>query len=302
MGRTLTSRSRDPGLQGLLLRRQRLMLLLFLSFLTLIVASRWRQRIDWYGEAPIRVLLLEIVPPGAEPSNRFMAFNGTPVREPAPVDAFCVETYFEREFARYSDEPMARVELRRAGPYPLALAPPDVGDPDASLPTLMWRNLQYYQYFEGVAADLGLDFDDYDVRMVAVLVGDDLSGQIEAGSMASRSKRFGVVFLDMHSMDPTYSALTLLHEIGHAFGATDKYDLDTYHAVWPQGYADPLLVPAHPQEYAELMAGDIPLAADDEREISSLDEVQIGVQTAHEIGWLGEWKRFNYYRALRDAP
>jgi len=284
------------------MRRQRLMLLLFLAFLTLIAAARWRQRIDWYGAAPIRVLLLELVPPGSEPSNTFMAFNGTSVREPAAVDAFCVETYFEREFARYSDESMARVELRIAGPFPVAVAPPDVGDPDASALTLMWRNLQYYKYFDELAADLGVDFDDYDVRMVAVLVTDDTSGQVEAGSMASRSRRFGVVYLDMHGMDLTYSALTLLHEIGHAFGATDKYDADTYRAVWPRGYADPYLEPVHPQFHAELMAGDIPVTADDEREIQSLDEVQIGVQTAHEIGWLGEFKRWNYYKALPDAP
>lgn len=284
------------------MRRQRLMLLLFLSFLLLIVASRWRDRIDWYGGGTVRVLLLQLVPPGAEPSTRLMAFNGTPVREPADVDVFCVETFFTREFGRYSDETPPDVELRRSGPHPVAIAPPDVSDPDASSFSLMWRNLQYYRYFEHLAADLGVDFDDYDARMVMVLVEDDTSGQVEALSLASRSRRFGVVFLSMEDLDYTYSGLTLLHEIAHAFGATDKYGLDTYRAAWPQGYADPHRAPVHPQEYAELMAGDIPISPDDEREIATLEEVQIGVQTAHELGWIGPWDRWTYYRSLPQQP
>ncbi len=278
------------------------MLLLFLSFLLLIVASRWRNRIDWYDGGTVRVLLLQLVPPGTEPSNRLMAFNGTPVREPADVDVFCVETFFAREFARYSAEPPPSVELRRAGPHPVALAPPDVGDPEASLPVLMWRNLQYFRYFEDLADDLGVDFDEYDVRMVLVLVTDDTSGQVEAQSLASRTRRFGVVYLSMEDLDYTYSGLTLLHEVAHAFGATDKYDPDTYRASWPLGYADPHRAPVHPQEHAELMAGDIPISPDDEREILTLDEVQIGVQTAHEIGWIGPWDRWTYYRSLPQQP
>jgi hypothetical protein len=278
------------------------MLLLFLSFLLLIVASRWRNRIDWYGGGTVQVLLLQLVPPGVEPTGRLMAFNGTPVREPADVDVFCVETFFAREFGRYSAEPPPSVELRRSGPHPVAIAPPDVGDPDASLPTLMWRNLQYFRYFEDLAADLGVDFDEYDVRMVLVLVSGDMSGQVEAQSLASRTRRFGVVYLSMEDLDYTYSGLTLLHEIAHAFGATDKYDPDTYWAAWPQGYADPHREPVHPQEHAELMAGDIPISPDDEREILTLDEVQIGVQTAHEIGWIGPWDRWTYYRSLPQQP
>ena len=250
----------------------------------------------------MRVLLLQLVPPGAESSSRLMAFNGTPVREPADVDVTCVESFFAREFGRYSQDPPPKIELRRSGPHTVALAPPDVGDPDASLPTLMWRNLQYFRYFEDLAADLGLDFDEYDVRMVMVLVTDDTSGEVEAQSLASRSRRFGVVYLSMEDLDYTYSGLTLLHEIAHAFGATDKYDPDTYQAIWPQGYADPQRAPRHPQEYAELMAGDIPISADDEREILTLDEVQIGVQTAHEIGWVGPWDRWTYYRSLPQQP
>jgi hypothetical protein len=51
------------------------------------------------------------------------------------------------------------------------------------------------------------------------------------------------------------------------------------------------------------MAADIPLAADQEREILDLDEVRIGVQTAHEMGWVGTLERWRYYRDLPEqAP
>lgn len=278
------------------------MLLLFLTFLTLIVASRFRQRIDWYGDAAIRVLLLELTLPGTETTNRLMAFNGTPVREPAEVTVECVEEFFPREFERYNEGQSVRVELHVSGPFQVAIDPPDVYDPDASTATLMWRSLQYHRYFEKLAEGLGVDFEDYDARMVAVFVSGDHDAQIEAGSMASRGRRFGVVYLNLAHLDYTYSALTLLHEIGHTFGATDKYDADSFLAVWPQGYADPTRTPAFPQEYAELMAGDIPVTEQDEQEIGSTDQVRIGVKSAEEMGWLTIWDSWRYYRALPESP
>lgn len=287
---------------GRLVRRQRLMLLLFLTFLTLIIALRFRQRIDWYSDAPIRVLLLELTLPGTETTNRLMAFNGTPVREPAEVTVKCVEEFFPREFERYNEGQSARVELHVSGPYQVEVDPPDVYDPDASAVTLMWRSLRYHRYFQGLAEGLGVDFDDYDARMVAVFVPGDESEQIEAGSMASRGRRFGVVYLNLAHMDYTYSALTLVHEIGHTFGATDKYDYDSFLAVWPAGFADPTRSPAFPQEHAELMAGDIPITEQNELEIDSMDQVRIGVKSAEEMGWLTALDSWKYYRSLPDAP
>jgi len=284
------------------MRRQRLMLLLFLTFLTLIAASRFRQRIDWYGDAPIRVLLLELMLPGTETTNRLMAFNGTPVQEPAEVTVKCVEEFFPREFARYNEGEAAHVELHVSGPYQVEIDPPDVYDADASAATLMWRSLQYHRYFKKLAAGLGVDFRDYDARLVAVFVAGDQDEQIEAGSMASRGRRFGVVFLNLYHMDYTYSALTLLHEIGHTFGASDKYDYDTFLAVWPEGYAEPERSPVFPQQYAELMAGDIPIAPQDEVEIASLDQVRLGVDSAHELGWVTALDRWTFYRDLPKAP
>jgi len=278
------------------------MLLLFLTFLTLIAASRFRQRIDWYSDAPIRVLLLELMLPGTEITNRLMAFNGTPVQQPAEATVRCVEEFFAREFERYQQGKAAQVELHLAGPYQVDLDPPDVYDPEASATTLMWRSWQYHRYFKKLAQGLGVEFGDYDVRMVAVFLPGDQDEQIEAGSVASRSRRFGVVYLNLFHMDYTYSALTLLHEIGHTFGAMDKYDYGSFLAVWPEGYAAPEQTPVFPQQYAELMAGDIPTAEQEEEEITSLDQVRIGVKTAEELGWVTALDSWRYYRPLPDAP
>ncbi len=300
MGRRAPDQAR--GRVRRLLRRQRLMLLLFLAVLTGIVAARFRHRIDWYGDAPIRVLVLELLLPGTEMTNALMAFNGTPVREPAEVTVHAAESFFPQEFERYNEGESARVEVRVHGPFPAEVDPPDLYDADASTFELWRRSVSYVSYFEDLASELGVDFDDYDVRMVVIFVPGEQDEQIEAGSLASPSKRFGVVYLNLFHMDHTYSALTLLHEMGHAFGASDKYDYDTFLARWPHGYVAPGQVPVFPQQHAELMAADIPLAEDDEREILDLSEVRIGVQTAHEMGWVGTLDRWLYYRDLPEQP
>jgi hypothetical protein len=168
-----------------------------------------------------------------------MAFNGTPVRDPAEVTVRVAEEFFPREFERYNEGEAPRLEVRIHGPFQVEVDPPDLLDPEASTFELWRRSMNYVRYFERLGADLGVDFDDYDVRMVVVFVPGEQFEQIEAGSLASPSRRFGVVYLNLFHLDYTYSALTLMHEMGHAFGASDKYDYDSFLAVWPEGYAAP---------------------------------------------------------------
>jgi hypothetical protein len=80
--------------------------------------------------------------------------------------------------------------------------------------------------------------------------------------------------------------VVLAHELLHTLGATDKYDPATNLPAYPEGYADPAREPRHPQDFAELMAGRIPLA-DDRADIPrGLGQVLIGDATAREINWI----------------
>jgi hypothetical protein len=80
--------------------------------------------------------------------------------------------------------------------------------------------------------------------------------------------------------------VVIAHEMLHTLGATDKYDPATNHPLFPAGYAEPDLSPAHPQDFAEIMGGRIPVSASTSEMPRSLDEVVIGRETAVEIKWL----------------
>jgi len=75
------------------------------------------------------------------------------------------------------------------------------------------------------------------------------------------------------------------HEILHTLGATDKYDLQTTFPRYPLGFAEPDRKPLYPQSHAELMAGRVPIRANEARVPRSLDRVVVGQATASEIGW-----------------
>jgi len=77
----------------------------------------------------------------------------------------------------------------------------------------------------------------------------------------------------------------ILHEVMHTLGASDKYDRANQ-PVFPQGYAEPELQPTHPQRYAEIMGGRIPLSRSTATTPESLKQARIGMVTAMEINWL----------------
>ena len=80
--------------------------------------------------------------------------------------------------------------------------------------------------------------------------------------------------------------VVIAHELLHALGATDKYDLSNTQPSFPEGFAQPELNPRYPQRYAELMGGRVPLDVNKARIPESLQEVVIGPASATEIGWI----------------
>lgn len=80
--------------------------------------------------------------------------------------------------------------------------------------------------------------------------------------------------------------MVIAHELLHTVGATDKYYLNDLQPIYPIGYAEPDKEPLLPQEFAEIMAGRIPLTDDRAEQPRSLDYVVIGEQTALEIRWI----------------
>jgi hypothetical protein len=78
--------------------------------------------------------------------------------------------------------------------------------------------------------------------------------------------------------------VVIAHELMHTLGASDKYNQANL-PIHPRGYADPYLVPLHPQYLAEIMGGRIPVSSTAANIPQKLSQVVIGVFTAAEIGW-----------------
>ena len=98
--------------------------------------------------------------------------------------------------------------------------------------------------------------------------------------------RIGAVNLYASKKQNEQNQIVLVHELLHAFGATDKYDAATGQPLYPQGYAYPKQQPLFPQAKAELMAGHIPVSADKSKMPDRLQDTLLNEITALEIGWI----------------
>jgi hypothetical protein len=80
--------------------------------------------------------------------------------------------------------------------------------------------------------------------------------------------------------------VVIAHELLHTVGATDKYDPRTNQPAYPDGFADPDREPRYPQDYAELMAGRLPISEAEAEMPRGLSQMLIGTKTAREINWI----------------
>ena len=70
----------------------------------------------------------------------------------------------------------------------------------------------------------------------------------------------------------------------------------------PTGFVEPFSNPLYPQRYAELMAVDIPLSPNTEREIRSMNELRVGYQSAAQMGWIGPEQARLFYTPPEITP
>ena len=106
-------------------------------------------------------------------------------------------------------------------------------------------------------------------------------------SVASQRGHLGLVNAFATPAEAGSNAVVAAHELLHTLGATDKYDLSTGQPLFPDGYAEPDRSPRLPQEFAEIMAGRIPVAEARADIPANLGLCLIGDTTAAEIGWAG---------------
>ena len=103
--------------------------------------------------------------------------------------------------------------------------------------------------------------------------------------MSEHGGRVGVASSELDASTVDLALFVAAHELFHVLGASDRYGADGS-TLFPEGLAEPDLVPQFPQRYAEVMARNRPLSATEEARPESLDELWVGMKTASEIGWV----------------
>lgn len=248
-------------------------LLLILLFVALNTYFDRVYSTDW--NSALRVAVYPINGDGSEESERFLAR--------LKADDFrAIESFFESEAQDYG--------LTMQRPIHMLLGPrirelPPILPPDAGVLGTAWWSLRA-RYWAWRMAEPPDGFGT-DIQLF-VLYHDPNRSPALPHSVGLRKGLFGIVnvFADARMMGS--NDVVIAHELLHTLGASDKYDPTTGQPLYPAGYAEPDREPLHPQEYAELMGGRIPLGEDRAETPVSLRDVLIGPETAAEIGWIEE--------------
>ena len=188
-----------------------------------------------------------------------------------------IETFFEEE--------AERVHLPLAQPFKVLLAHPVNEIPPAPprdrsvFKTAWWSlKLRWWAYRHDHT-----DFSPH-IKMFVIYHNYDKVKRL-AHSLGMEKGMIGVVNAYAHREMEGKNNLVIAHEMLHTVGATDKYDLLTDQPIYPEGYAEPDKDPLYPQQFAELMAGHIPLDRNDSVMPRSLNTVLLGPKTLAEINW-----------------
>jgi len=190
-----------------------------------------------------------------------------------------VSDFLKAEARRYgvgADEP---IELQL---YPaLAVAPPALDSGASVFARIVWSlRLRYYRY-----RALGAASPRPQIALFLLYHDPALAPRLPHSAGLQRGLT-AVVHLFASRSQEAQNRIVIAHELLHTFGATDEYDLDTGLPKYPDGFADPQLVPRYPQQLAEIMAVRVPLSATEARMPETLEDERVGPTTAREIGWV----------------
>ncbi len=189
-----------------------------------------------------------------------------------------IRGFMRREAERYKFDLVTPVDVF-LGPQVSTLPPaPPRGGSTAGI--MVWSlKLRYWAWRN----------DDYpgsrpDIRIFAVFYDPATTPQVEH-SIGLKEGLIGVanVFAVNHMTEE--NNVIVAHELLHTLGATDKYDPSTTQPLFPAGFADPEQLPLYPQEFAEIMAGRVPLSETESDTPRNLDLAIMGPKTAAEISW-----------------
>jgi hypothetical protein len=194
------------------------------------------------------------------------------------VDIFTpVEEFLGREVSRFGQAVPRPVRIELGSE--VREQPPVMKEQPSTLDVMLW-SLKMRWWSSSVTSDQ--DGPDPDVR-IFVRYHTPRDRVVLENSVGLQKGMVGIVNAYASRRHAGANNVIIAHEFLHTLGATDKYNPSTGLPVYPVGYADPGLQPRHPQKFAEIMGGRIPIADNDAVIPKSLRYAVIGPQTASEI-------------------
>jgi hypothetical protein len=189
-----------------------------------------------------------------------------------------IEDFFDDEARRRMLDIHRPVEVALAPPIDsLPPQPPRAG---SALDNLLWGlRMRYWAWRHDAVPGMKPQ-----VRLF-VLYFDPAARDTLPHSVGSERGMIGLVNAFASPEMTGTNAVVAAHELLHTLGAGDKYDLATNLPHFPEGYAEPARSPRLPQQFAEIMAGRVPLSETRAEIPTTLAVCVIGDATAAEIGW-----------------
>ena len=258
---------------GSFFKQLRILFLLFVLFIVGVDTYLTRIRsTDW--DLPLRLVVYPINGDGSETVSDYIAqLDLEPFKD--------IEAFMQDEAAQY--------QLQLKDPLTIKLAPvvtrlPPKPPDDSNMLKIMWWSLRlrYWAYavdeYQGPAPN---------VRIFVVYFAPQDNMPLDH-SLGLQKGMIGVVNAFADKQMEAQNNIVITHEFLHTVGATDKYDLQTNQPVFPDGFFEPDKQPLFPQEYAEIMAGSIPINKTRSEMPKGLYQTIIGKASAREINWLAE--------------
>ena len=248
---------------------KKIRILILLIILLIVAVNAYRdQNQNW--SKPIIVLLHPINADGLPTTQQY-------IQQLSAQDLNGAREYLEKAAQQYRGKPTYfYFNLGRE----LQVLPPKVPEQASLIDTVLWSlKFRFYAWKQRQSSDpsanVTLFLNYYDPVQTKQL----------KHSTALQKGRIGSVNLFASKQQTEQNKIVLVHELLHAFGASDKYDLATGQPIYPLGYAFPDQQPLFPQAKAELMAGYIPVSQTTSKMPESLNQTLINEITAIELGW-----------------
>jgi hypothetical protein len=247
-------------------------ILLLLLVLATVAQQAWLARtraVAWND--PLRVAIYPISADDSAATADYIAALRPDVFTP-------IEHFFLKESRRHGRTIYRPLRLTLAPP--IATRPPELPRNNSRFGVISWSlQMRWWAWRNDTTTD------NPQVRLFVLFHDPDRHHRLPHSTGLERGM-IGLIHAFATPVMAGSNNVVIAHELLHTLGATDKYDLASNQPTYPEGYAEPERSPSLPQEYAEIMAGRIPVTETHAEIPKSLAETLIGPLTATEIGWL----------------